>query len=313
MPALDLQCVAPPMDLQGIEACFAEDIPYDTHRLTTFDIFLPESNAPTACVVYIHGGGFSSGDKSWIYESEELREDVRAFLRAGVAVATINYRLLESNEKEGVRKCLNDAKRALQFMRYHHRALNLDKEKFVLCGSSAGGGIALWLATNDDLQEVNHSDPVLRESSRVKAAALYATQASYDIEGRWIHEVFADFNFSMTDLTMLLGTSKFFQVYGVGSWEEYQSTETALYRTQVDMLAFLSADDPPLWIYSTGTPNGPPANQSALYHHPFHAREIKKYADAAGVKNICRYGTPLLYSDADFQDYVSFLLASLNE
>lgn len=312
VPQLDLQCGTPPMDLQGIDACFAENIAYDTYERTTFDIFLPRSNAPTGLIIYIHGGGFTSGDKGWIYESAGLQDDVRTFLQAGVAVATINYRLLETNEAEGVRKCLNDAKRALQFMRYHHRTLNIDKDKVVLCGSSAGAGIALWLAAHDDLQDANHADPVLRESTRVKAAALNATQAGYDIEKRWVNDVFADFNLSMTELTALLGTSKLFQMYGVDSWDAYESPEVLQYRAEVDALALLSPDDPPLWINSTSAPNEKPLSQSDLYHHPFHAREIKEYADAAGVKNTCRYGKPLLYSDTDFQDYVPFLLSYLN-
>ena len=77
------------------------------------------------------------------------------------------------------------------------------------------------------------------------------------------------------------------------------------------MLSFLSMDDPELWIRNTAISNGIPMTQGDFNHHPFHAREIKEYADAAGVTNVCQYGNPILYSDSNFEDYVIFLMRKL--
>ncbi|MEL7534605.1 MAG: hypothetical protein AAFN10_25080, partial [Bacteroidota bacterium] len=83
-------------------------------------------------------------------------------------------------------------------------------------------------------------------------------------------------------------------------------------RAKVDMLAMISADDPEIWVSNTGGTNELPQTTGHWYHHPFHAREIKEFADAAGVPNICNYGKPLLYSDGE-EEYVDFLIRKLNE
>ncbi len=56
-----------PFDLQGVNAKFAKDIAYDSKARTQFDIWLPNSNTPTGLVIYVHGGGFTSGDKDYVY------------------------------------------------------------------------------------------------------------------------------------------------------------------------------------------------------------------------------------------------------
>ena len=308
--------IAPsPIDLQGITALFAEDIAYDAHPQTTFDIFLPASPAPTGLVIYIHGGGFRSGDKSWIYDGSEFPADIREFLGQGVAVATINYRLLTAGETKGVQKPLNDAARALQYIRHLDRQLNIAKNDVVLYGNSAGAGIALWLATHDDMRGASPTDPVSWESTRVKGVALNATQASYDLERRWVEDVFADFNVTWEDAVRISSEERIWQLYGVDSWEAYESPLIDVYRQQVDMLSLLSAGDPEMWIYSPSyrDGNGLPVSEDHANHHPFHAREIREFADAAGVPSVCRYGTPVLYSDPDFGDYVPFLLRKLRE
>lgn len=66
LPLIELQFTESPIDLQGTEASFASDIPYDEHDKTTFDIFLPTSTTPTGLVIFIHGGGFTGGDKAFI-------------------------------------------------------------------------------------------------------------------------------------------------------------------------------------------------------------------------------------------------------
>jgi pimeloyl-ACP methyl ester carboxylesterase len=314
-PPAAMAFAASPIDLQGIDAVFAGDIHYDTHAETTFDIFMPASAAPTGLVIYIHGGGFRTGDKSWIYSGSTFPDDIREFLAAGVAVATINYRLLVRDETKGILKPLHDARRALQFIRFVHKPLNIDKRDIVLYGSSAGAGIALWLAANDDMRTLSPTDPVAGESTRVKGVALHATQASYDMERRWVDDVFADFGVTWEDATRITSEERIFQFYGVGSWPEYESPAIDAYRQQVDMLSLLSPGDPEIWILndSNGNGNGLPTTEDHANHHPFHAREIKQYADAAGVPTVCRYGMPVLYSDPEFGDYVPFLMRKLGE
>ncbi len=311
-PLIELAYANPPFDLQGVEARFSENIPYDQYGDTQFDILLPSSTDPTALVIFIHGGGFTGGDKQFAY-STDYQESVIELLSNGIAVATINYRLLESNESVGVLKSLNDAKRAVQYLRYIHKELNIDRDKIGLFGSSAGASTSLWIATNDDFKDPNHTDPVLRQSTRVQGVALRATQSSLDIENRWINDVFEDFGSSWEDLRAEYGEEALFNFYGISSWEEYESPLIDQYRKSVDMLSLLSADDPEIWVTNTGGHNNEPQTQGSFNHHPFHAREIKEYADAAGVPNVTTYGKPLLFSDPSNESFVDFFIRKLGE
>ncbi|MEM7019579.1 MAG: hypothetical protein AAF512_19865, partial [Pseudomonadota bacterium] len=58
-PLIDLKFSKSPIDLQGTQALFASDIPYDKYDNTKFDVFLPTSTTATGLVIFIHGGGFT--------------------------------------------------------------------------------------------------------------------------------------------------------------------------------------------------------------------------------------------------------------
>ena len=309
---IELQFSPSPIDLQGAEASFAAEIAYDQYDQTTFDIYLPTSSTPTGLVVFIHGGGFTGGDKTFLY-SGNYDDIVAELLNNGIAVATINYRLLESGDQEGVLKSLNDSRRAIQYIRYAHEELNIDNDNIVLFGTSAGASTALWLATNDELADNSSADLVEHESSRVKGIALNATQSSLDIETRWLGDVFVDFGTTFEDILEEVGSGIMYNFYGVDTREEYETPEVEAYRKQVDMLAMLSSDDPEIWVTNTGGHNDKPETTSSLYHHPFHAREIKEFADAAGVANVATYGNPILYSDPLNEELVEFLKRKIGE
>jgi pimeloyl-ACP methyl ester carboxylesterase len=311
-PLIELQFTNAPIDLQGVQAQFASNISYDVYEDTKFDIFLPASTTPTGLVVFIHGGGFTGGDKGFVY-NENFDNEIIELLTNGIAVATINYRLIQSGDTEGVLKSLNDSKRALQYIRYIHNELNINKDNIVLFGSSAGASTALWLAANDDLKEINSSDIVLQESTRVKGIALNATQSSLDIETRWLGDVFGEFGTSLDDIIQEFGEDTILNFYGVSSLEEYNTPEIEAYRAQVDMLSLLSPDDPEIWVTNTGGHNNEPTTTSSYNHHPFHAREIKNFADAAGVPNVATYGNPILFSNTNNEDFVAFLMRKINE
>ena len=312
-PLIELEFSTSPIDLQGIDALFAAEIPYDEYELTKFDIFIPNSSTPTGLVICIHGGGFGGGDKDYIYSRAW---NIRELLNNNIAVATINYRLLTENETEGILKCLNDSKRALQYIRYIHNELNIDKNNVGLYGGSAGAGTVFWLGTNDDMKDISSPDPVLQESTRVKAIGLSATQVGYDIENRWINDVFVDFNILWEDVIPVIEEADgLFRLYGISSLEDYESSEIDEYRQKVDMLSLLSSDDPEIWVSNVGEglTNGIPSTSGQLNHHPFHAREIKEFADAVGVVNVCRYGNPILYQDLNFELWPDFFIRKLNE
>ena len=76
---------------------------------------------------------------------------------------------------------MRDCARAVQFLRHNAKKYNLDPKRVGAYGESAGAGASLWLATHDDLANAKAEDPVLRESSRLTAAAGFWVQATYDV------------------------------------------------------------------------------------------------------------------------------------
>lgn len=308
-----------PFDLQG-RAKFAKNIAYDTKARTQFDIWLPESSTPTGLVIYVHGGGFTSGGKDFVYYSQkgglwDFPTDIRNFLDQGVAFATVQYTLLEPPvaEEEGIKKPMNDVRRALQFIRSKSEDFNIDKEKVVLAGNSAGAGTSLWIAFNNDMADIGNSDPVLEESTRVKGVAVRETQASYDIEDRWINDVFVDYGITWNEFADS-NQSKIAQSYGVSTIEEYNTSEIDTYRDDVDMLSLFTADDPAIWIDNTRRDVVEPTTDEIANHHAFHARELKKRADFLGVENVSYYGKdPILFSDPSGKTWIEFCIQKLNE
>jgi hypothetical protein len=165
--------------------------------------------------------------------NRDFPTEIGTLLSNNIAVATINYRLLDQKgENEGIIKCLNDSKRALQYIKYNADTYNIDKTKIVLSGTSAGAGTALWIGVNDDLRNLYDSDPILHESTRVKGLALRETQSSYNIEDKWINDVFVDYGISWNDF-LTANKDRIFQLYGVANKQNMKAMKLNYTKTQL--------------------------------------------------------------------------------
>lgn len=157
-----------------------EGVRYGDHQRNVLDFWRAESDAPTPLVFVIHGGGWVGGSK----ERVNRFADVNALLKAGISVVAINYRYTSQAPKETgdppVKAPLHDAARALQFVRSKSQEWNFTKELVGAAGGSAGACSSLWLAFHDDLAEPDSDDPVARQSSRLKCAAVTGAQTTLD-------------------------------------------------------------------------------------------------------------------------------------
>jgi len=150
------------------------DVAYGDHEKQRFDIWsVPGADKPTPLVIYIHGGGFRGGDKSNVRS-----EQIKTFLDAGVAFASMNYRLSDVGPYPIM---MHDAARGLQTIRHRAKEWNIDPERIACFGGSAGAGISLWLAFHDDLAEPDSADPIARQSTRILAAGTNGGQSTYDM------------------------------------------------------------------------------------------------------------------------------------
>jgi acetyl esterase/lipase len=153
------------------------NVPYGTHERQVLDFYKADSPKPTPLLFFIHGGGWVTGDKAGVGELE-------ACLKAGISVVSINYRYSWQAQLAGVMPPvqwpLEDAARALQFVRSRAQEWNIDKQRIGASGGSAGACSSLYLAFHDDMADPKSSDPIARESTRLWCAAVSGAQTSLD-------------------------------------------------------------------------------------------------------------------------------------
>jgi acetyl esterase/lipase len=154
------------------------NVPYGTHERQVLDFYQAKSDKPTPVVFAIHGGGWVNGDKS------SYRGLAKRVNDAGISLVAINYRFTTQAAAAGVEPPvkwpLEDAARALQFVRSKAKEWNLDKERIGATGGSAGGASSLWLAFHDDMADPKSADPVAHESTRLYCAAVNGAQTTLD-------------------------------------------------------------------------------------------------------------------------------------
>src|SRR5581483_7517023 len=247
------------------------DLSYGPDPHNVLDLWLPKSSAPAPLLVFIHGGGFVGGDKNAANPA-----NIRRCLETGVAYAAINYRF---RTQVPIQTVLRDCARAVQFLRWKAKEFNLDKTRVASMGGSAGAGTSLWLAFHDDLADPANPDPVLRESTRIVAAAATATQATYDIL-QW-PDLLGD---SVKRFYNEADSPKF---YGLESVEQLHGPEGKKIRADVDMLGLITKGDPPVYLISTSD-HDKLQNLGDVNHTSLHAKAVKKRCDEVGVKAVLR-------------------------
>lgn len=272
-----------------------------------FDIFLPASDEPTALVIFIHGGGFTRGDKSMAYV-EDNASVIHELLSAGVAYAAFNYRLLREIDDGGVETPLLDNARCLQSLRARAETFNLDRGRVAVYGQSAGAATSLWLGTHDDLAEPESPSPEARESTRVRAVGLLETQASYDVY-RWLDQVFAPYQLTLDDAVEAGAETRLRLYYGIESLDELESEAAREKRAAADILGQLDGGDAPLWIQSAIQEEVAPTDSDLLFHHPYHAELVMSEAILHDLETVA-YIPELGIGDGS-ESLVDFLLRHL--
>jgi acetyl esterase/lipase len=111
-------------------------------RPLRLDLYLPPTTfKPAPVVVWIHGGAFLHGDRTAL---PPLLARERLFTRlplAGLAVASVEYRL--SSEARFPAQ-LEDVQAAIRWLRARHEELGVDPGRMAAWGESAGGYLAAF-------------------------------------------------------------------------------------------------------------------------------------------------------------------------
>lgn len=274
----------------------AANVPYGPLDRQVLDFWQAKSDTPTPLLFCIHGGGWQGGDKSSYYGS------VKTFLDNGISVVTINYRLMkQANEQKvtpPVKAPLEDAARALQFVRSKAKEWNIDKERIGATGGSAGACSSLWLAFHDDMADPKSSDPVARESTRLYCAAVNGAQVSLDPkENRdWLpNYTYGAHAFGLKNLDEV----------------EQQREKLAPWIKEYSPISHVTKDDPPVGLFYGGDKD---AKKGAVHNDPTHSPVLGliliEKLKPAGV-DVTYHSTAM--PNAKFSNWTAYMLDKLKK
>jgi acetyl esterase/lipase len=208
------------------------------------DFYYPQTarvqSAPVA--VYVHGGGWSAGDKA----DGEATTDIPELTAQGYLVAAINYRLAPQYKFPAQ---IEDVKCAIRSLRAHSAVYHLDPNHVGVWGGSAGGHLVSLLGVADasagwDVGQ--YTD----QSSRVQAVVDMFGPADLTVP---------DFNGLHTQLLE--------QVFGTTD-----PNSEALKRASP--VTWISSGDPPFLILQGEKDNVVPPSQSQEFYDKLKAASV---------------------------------------
>ena len=146
---------------ESVGVVVKKDVEYGRvgERPLLLDLYLPpEVKEPAPGFIFIHGGGWSGGDrKDYAYHCTR-------FAKRGYIVATVGYRL--SGEAK-FPAAVQDTKCAVRWMRANAAANHMDPNRIAVMGGSAGGYLAMMIGYSSDVPELEGDGGNPGVSSRV--------------------------------------------------------------------------------------------------------------------------------------------------
>jgi acetyl esterase/lipase len=183
VPALAEAAYARPhMTVPPIPVFRLSDVPFlGADRKEKLDLYFPNGprRSERPAVVFIHGGGFTGGDKAE-YRSASVSADL---CRAGYVVVSCNY-VLGPKDKPGVwPQNIADCRNAVRWVRAHAKQLGVNPDKIAVAGGSAGGYLALMVGLSDDKTGPG-GDPQAKHSAKVSAVIDFYGVVNFSKHGK---------------------------------------------------------------------------------------------------------------------------------
>lgn len=122
------------------------DIAYGEKPANKFDLYLPADNSKDSygLIVYLHAGGFTTGDKS------DDKATLEYYCSKGYVTAGINYTLFsEQNPDSNVYTQSMEIKEAMPYVVNKAKELGYNVDRMAIAGGSAGGCLALIYGYRD--------------------------------------------------------------------------------------------------------------------------------------------------------------------
>ena len=134
------------------------------YRPLQLDLWVPATTAPAPLVVWIHGGAWIFGDRRDLPPTLQPNQIFDALIQAGLAVASVDYRLVR---EAAFPAQLHDVKAAVRYLRAHAEQLGLDTRRMGVWGESAGGHLAALVGLTAHRPDLEGTLGVIGPSSAV--------------------------------------------------------------------------------------------------------------------------------------------------
>ena len=141
-------------------------VPGSDLKLNTLDIYAPSTGTEHPVIIWVHGGGWQTGDKAPVYTK------AKRFTHAGFVFISVNYRLSPA-VKHPVH--VQDVATATAWVYAHAADYGVNPNRIFLMGHSSGAHLAALVATDDRYLKAAGAD------LRILKGCIALDSGSYDI------------------------------------------------------------------------------------------------------------------------------------
>ena len=265
------------------------------------DTYLVRSDKPTPVLMEFHGGGWRRGSRKMLHQYKGGL--IREILDAGISVVAVDYRLAPGHRFPAQ---MEDAARAVQFVRSKADEWNIDPDRISAIGGSAGGHLLSWVALNDDQADPADNDPVARQSSRLNCFIV-----------QWAPVDLTRVNPLELQRSGPRGPDSANAICSVLALhpEDFDKPENQTRIRAASPVFQVTTDDPPAFLMYGGTPEGldvsnPPPVPNTIHnpHSYWHGLILAEALERAGVPYVPHFGTSVGKDPAtDNEAVVGFL------
>ncbi len=204
-----------------------KDESYGSDKEQKMDIYLSQNSKSLGekdfTIVFLHGGGYYVSDKS------EEEKYIQPYLKRGLNVVNVNYRL-----KRGIPIATEDLTNVLNFLKANNNIYQLNLDKVVLTGFSAGAHIASNVGVS-----ANNPDYPNKLNGGIKISAII--NFSGPVDGvDVVEKVFMD---NEMKLLQDVGKALF------PSIESYAPKDTV---SKYEPITYFDKKDPPFFLWHGG-------------------------------------------------------------
>lgn len=143
------------------------------------DVYLPDGKGPFPAIIYIHGGGWTSGSRS------NYNDTATFYAKRGIAGFAIDYTLSTGNYTAWPEN-IQDVIEAIRHIRENAKEYNIDPKKLAVLGSSAGAQLASLAGTLEGTEHfLKGSSGNEKIKSHICLVVDYAGATDLDFIGRY--------------------------------------------------------------------------------------------------------------------------------